>query len=92
MPEQQPKTLQQRVKAQQEHNKRVKLAYERLFRTDDGKIVMEDILRSAHVGGDVFDSDALVMARDAGIQAFANKIKWMSEAQPEKVKPQETAE
>lgn len=61
----------------------LKLDYERVFSSPDGKKVLEDIMRSGCVKRTIFSSDPLEMARDAGKQEFALHIQFMADPQPE---------
>lgn len=62
---------------------KMKLKYENVFNSPDGKIVFDDILRSCFIYKTTFDKDASVMANNEGKRELALHIQYMATPQPD---------
>lgn len=50
------------------------LTYKRVFDTDDGKIVLDDLMRSCHMKNTTFDGDIHRMAFNEGARSVVLRI------------------
>jgi hypothetical protein len=88
MPQQNPKELQE---AKEEHFKKMKIHYESLFSSPTGKIVLEDICKSAFVHKSSFDTEALKMAFHEGARNLALQLMTMAAPMPTEALPPKQA-
>ena len=67
----------------EEYQRQMKLDYERVFSTDEGKRVLEDMKKSSSFYKTSFDQDARVSAYLEGARAFVLNVVIMSEPAPD---------
>lgn len=70
-----------------ERAKQVKAAYERVFETEDGKTVLEDLMGSCGITASSLDlnaPDALTMAYNDGAKSVVHRIIYQIQLKPEK--------
>lgn len=76
--------LKDMIKRQKKKNIKI-MAYQRLFNTEDGKIVLRDLLQSCHFMTPTFDGDALESAYKEGERSVLLRLIHTINADPEKL-------